>query len=72
MSFPVPMKTLGEKYALKGFRAGKAPRGVLQGIYGDEVKGQVQSQLVEESLGEVIKERGLADCLPTGDRSQRS
>jgi trigger factor len=31
----------------------------LQGIYGDELKGQVRSQLVEESLGEVIKERGL-------------
>ena len=52
-------ENLGEGYAVKGFRAGKAPRGVLQGIYGDEVKGEVQSQLVEESLGEVIKERGL-------------
>jgi trigger factor len=44
---------------IKGFRAGKAPRSVLQGIYGDELKGQVRSQLVEDSLGEVIKERGL-------------
>jgi trigger factor len=52
-------ENLRRKVRLKGFRAGKAPRGVLQGIYGDEVRGQVQSQLVEESLGEVIKERGL-------------
>ena len=52
-------ENLRRKVRIKGFRAGKAPRGVLQGIYGDEVKGQVQSQLVEESLGEVIKERGL-------------
>ena len=52
-------ENLRRKVRIKGFRAGKAPRGVLQGIYGDEVRGQVQSQLVEESLGEVIKERGL-------------
>ena len=50
---------LRRRVRIRGFRAGKAPRGVLQGIYGDEVKGQVRSQLVEESLGEVIKERGL-------------
>jgi trigger factor len=50
---------LRRRVRIKGFRAGKAPRGVLQGIYGDELKGRVQSQLVEESLGEVIKERGL-------------
>jgi trigger factor len=52
-------RTLGQKVRVKGFRAGKAPRTVLQGIYGDEIKGQVRSQLVEDSLSEVIKERGL-------------
>jgi trigger factor len=50
---------LGRRVRVKGFRAGKAPRSVLQGIYGDEIKGQVRSQLVEDSLSEVIKERGL-------------
>ncbi len=50
---------LGRRVRIKGFRVGKAPRSVLQGIYGDEIKGQVRSQLVEHSLGEVIKERGL-------------
>lgn len=52
-------ENLRRRVRVRGFRAGKAPRGVLQGIYGDEVKGQVRSQLVEESLGEVIKEQGL-------------
>jgi len=52
-------KILGQRVRVKGFRTGKIPRSVLQGIYGEEVKGQVKSQLVEESLGEVIKERGL-------------
>lgn len=50
---------LGRRVRVKGFRVGKAPRSVLQGIYGDEIRGQVRSQLVEHSLGEVIKERGL-------------
>lgn len=52
-------KNLGQRVRVKGFRTGKIPRNVLQGIYGDEVKGEVRSHLVEESLGEVIKERGL-------------
>ena len=50
---------LGKRVRIKGFRAGKAPRSVLQGIYGDEIREQVRSQLVEHSLGEVIKDRGL-------------
>ena len=52
-------KNLGRRVRVKGFRTGKIPRGVLQGIYGDELKGEVKSHLVEESLGEVIKERRL-------------
>ena len=50
---------LGKRVRIKGFRAGKAPRSVLQGIYGNEIREQVRSQLVEHSLGEVIKDRGL-------------
>src|ERR1043166_3693002 len=50
---------LGRKVRIKGFRVGKAPRSVLQGIYGEEIKGEVRSHLVEESLGEAIKERNL-------------
>lgn len=50
---------LGRRVRVKGFRTGKIPRSVLQGIYGEDVKVEVRSHLVEESLGEVIKERGL-------------
>ena len=50
---------LAQRVRIKGFRAGKAPRTLLRGMYGEEIKGQVRSQLVEDSLGEVIKERGL-------------
>jgi trigger factor len=52
-------KSLGQRVRVKGFRTGKIPKSVLQGIYGDEVKGEVRSHLVEESLGEVIREKGL-------------
>jgi trigger factor len=57
--FTKAYQTLSRRVRVKGFRAGKAPRSVLQGIYGDEIKGQVRSQLVELTLGEVIKERGM-------------
>lgn len=52
-------KNLGQRVRVKGFRTGKIPRAVLQGIYGDDVKSEVRSHLVEESLGEVLRERGL-------------
>ena len=57
--FSKAYQILSQRVRVKGFRAGKAPRNVLQGIYGEEIKGQVRSQLVENSLGEAIKERGL-------------
>jgi trigger factor len=52
-------ETLGQRAKIKGFRPGKVPRSVLEGFYGEEVKGQVLSRLVEQSLGEVFKDRGL-------------
>jgi trigger factor len=57
--FAKAYQTLGQRVRVKGFRAGKAPRSVLQGLYGEEIKGQVRSHLVEHSLDEAIKERGL-------------
>jgi trigger factor len=52
-------KNLGQRVHVRGFRAGKIPRKVLQGIYGEDVKGEVRSHLVEECLAEVVKDRGL-------------
>jgi trigger factor len=50
---------LSQRAKIKGFRPGKVPRSVLQKFYGDEVRGAVLARLVEDSLGEVIRERGL-------------
>lgn len=52
-------KNLGQRVTVKGFRTGKIPRGVLQGIYGEDLKNEVRSHLVEESLAEVVKDKGL-------------
>jgi trigger factor len=52
-------KNLGQRVHVRGFRTGKIPRKVLQGIYGEDVKGEVRSHLVEECLAEVVKDRGL-------------
>ena len=52
-------KNLGQRVHVRGFRTGKIPRKVLQGIYGEDVKGEVRSHLVEECLAEVVKNRGL-------------
>jgi trigger factor len=52
-------KNLGQRVHIRGFRPGKIPRNVLQGMYGDDLVSEVRSHLVEEALGEVIKDRGL-------------
>ena len=50
---------LSQRAKIKGFRPGKVPRTVLEGIYGDEAKSQTLSRLVEQSLREAVKENGL-------------
>jgi trigger factor len=45
---------------IKGFRPGKVPRQVLEGIYRDEVRGEVLTHLVETSLQKIFRERGLS------------
>ncbi len=50
---------LSQRARIKGFRPGKVPRTVLEGIYGDEAKSRTLSRLVEQSLREAVKEKGL-------------
>jgi trigger factor len=51
--------SVSQRSRVKGFRAGKVPRQVLQGIYGDEVKSRALANLVEQSLRQVVQEKGL-------------
>ena len=59
IEFARAYKNLGQRVNVRGFRTGKIPRKVLEGIYGEDVKGEVRSHLVEECLAEVVKDRGL-------------
>jgi trigger factor len=50
---------LVKKAKIRGFRPGKVPRPVLEGIYGEEVRGEVRSRLVESSLQELFREQKI-------------
>ncbi len=45
---------------LKGFRAGRVPRQVLERRFGEQIAAEVSSSLVEESLAKAIEEHELA------------
>jgi trigger factor len=60
------VQELGSAYAklkktakVKGFRPGKAPRSVLQRLYGKDVNAEVSGQLIQSAFMEAIKETDL-------------
>jgi len=44
---------------VKGFRPGKAPRSILERFYGDIVRREVMSRIVEETYSRSLEENGL-------------
>ena len=52
-------RQLGLRAKVKGFRPGKIPRHVLEGLYGTEVHAQALSELVEQSLLKALQENAL-------------
>jgi len=53
-------RDLGKNVALKGFRKGKAPRNVLEQIYGPRVHAEVTVELIRESFYRGVAEHKLA------------
>jgi trigger factor len=51
---------LTHRARLPGFRPGRAPRHVLERMFGPQVRREVLARLVEESFHEAIEARGLA------------
>ena len=49
---------------LKGFRPGKAPRAVLEKFFGDQVRADVLSHLIEHSFSDAVKQAGLRPVGP--------
>ncbi len=67
-------REVGRRAKVRGFRSGKIPRSVLQGLYGAEVQTQALTELVEASLAGAVRERGLEPVseprLEVGDLKQ--
>ncbi len=51
---------VGQRARLRGFRPGKAPRPVLERVFGDEVRREVLGRLVEDSFHRAVETHGLA------------
>jgi trigger factor len=49
---------------LKGFRPGHAPRSVLERFFGDQIRADVLSHLIEHSYSEAVKQAGLRPAGP--------
>jgi trigger factor len=45
---------------MKGFRPGKAPRGLVEKLHGSRVRGEVLNELITTSLSNVFKENSLS------------
>src|SRR5262249_10206494 len=70
LSFEIPPERVGEEIEkayrtfqstarVKGFRAGKAPRPLLERHFGEQVAAEVSSLLVEESYAKALEEHLL-------------
>lgn len=52
-------RELGREVALKGFRKGKAPRGLLQQLFGKKLERELARQLVEDTFQQAVTDKGL-------------
>lgn len=52
-------RDLRRRVQLRGFRPGRAPRFLLERLYGEQVRSEVMSQLLGETYQRALQERGL-------------
>ncbi|HYB99315.1 MAG TPA: trigger factor [Candidatus Limnocylindrales bacterium] len=57
--FDQAYRRLQSRAQLKGFRKGKAPRPMLEKVYGEEVEREVLTELIEEGCAQSIREHSL-------------
>lgn len=58
-AFDRAYRELAKSVAVKGFRPGKAPRSVLERLYGASVAEQIEQTLVGETLADAVEQAGL-------------
>jgi trigger factor len=63
-AFDRAYRDLAKQVRVKGFRPGKAPRSVLQKLYGASVAEEVERTLVQETLADAIERTDLAPVAP--------
>jgi trigger factor len=59
-AFDRAYRDLGRSVNVKGFRPGKAPRQVLEGLYGASLREEIERTLVNDSLPEAVQQAGLS------------
>ena len=52
-------RDLGREVALKGFRKGKAPRGLLEQLFGKKLERELARQIVEDTFPQAVSDKGL-------------
>jgi trigger factor len=58
-AFDRAYKDLARRVPVKGFRPGKAPRSVLERLYGASIAEQIEQTLVAETLGDAVELAGV-------------
>jgi trigger factor len=58
-AFDRAYRDLGRRVRVRGFRPGKAPRSVLEKLYGASVAEEMKQTLVAETLSEAVDQSGL-------------
>ncbi|MAE96130.1 MAG: trigger factor [Deltaproteobacteria bacterium] len=58
-AFDRAYKDLGRQVQVRGFRPGKAPRSVLEKMYGGSIGEELEQQLVRETLPDALEQAGV-------------
>lgn len=58
-AFERAYRDLARRARIRGFRPGKAPRAVLERMYGPQIREEIEHSLVSESLPKAVEEAGL-------------
>jgi trigger factor len=59
-AFDTAYRDLSRSVSVKGFRPGKAPRSVLESLYGAALREEIERNLVNDTLPEAVQQTGLA------------
>jgi trigger factor len=63
-AFDRAYRDLAKEVSVKGFRPGKAPRSVLERLYGASLAEQIEGQLINETLSDAVE---LTDLVPVSE-----